>query len=131
MGPPLASWDAAEGGAGGHLIPAFPAQPSHCLGVLRGRTGSNPSFGPPELRPSSTEPWDGVRRPNKRKQMQIKPRKKPWISLDSFGRIGTFQWVTTNPNKKIFPHVTLWPNCYTHLLDGAGQTRARSGNWKT
>jgi hypothetical protein len=23
-----------------------------------------------------------------------------WISLDSFGRIGTFQWVMTNPNKK-------------------------------
>jgi hypothetical protein len=22
--------------------------------------------------------------------------------LDSFGRIGTFQWVTANPNKKIF-----------------------------
>jgi len=28
------------------------------------------------------------------------PRKIPWISLDSFGRIGTFQWVMTNPNKK-------------------------------
>jgi hypothetical protein len=33
--------------------------------------------------------------------MQGKPRKIPWISLDSFGRIGTFQWVMTNPNKKI------------------------------
>jgi hypothetical protein len=30
------------------------------------------------------------------------PRKKAWISVDSFGRIETFQWVTTNPNKKIF-----------------------------
>jgi hypothetical protein len=24
---------------------------------------------------------------------------KAWISLDSFGRIGAFQWVTANPNK--------------------------------
>jgi hypothetical protein len=40
--------------------------------------------------------------------MQIKPRKKAWISLDSFGGIWTFQWVTANPNKKILPHVTLW-----------------------
>jgi hypothetical protein len=31
-----------------------------------------------------------------------KPRKKAWISLDSFGRIRPFQWVTANPNKKIF-----------------------------
>jgi hypothetical protein len=29
------------------------------------------------------------------------PKKKAWISLDSFGRIGAFQWVTANPNKKI------------------------------
>jgi hypothetical protein len=34
--------------------------------------------------------------------MQRKPREKAWISLDSFGRIGTFQWVTANPNKKSF-----------------------------
>jgi len=33
--------------------------------------------------------------------MQGKPRKIPRISLHSFGRIGTFQWVMTNPNKKI------------------------------
>jgi hypothetical protein len=46
-------------------------------------------------------------KPNKRKQIQIKPRKKAWISLDSFGRIGTFQWVTANPNKKIFPALFL------------------------
>jgi hypothetical protein len=31
------------------------------------------------------------------------PRKKACISLDSFGRIVTFQWVTANPNKKSFP----------------------------
>src|SRR4029077_18302335 len=48
--------------------------------------------------------------PNKAKQNQINPSKKAWISLDSFGRIGTFQWVTTNPNKKIFSLITLWPN---------------------
>jgi hypothetical protein len=28
------------------------------------------------------------------------PRKKAWISLDSFGRFWAFQWVTANPNKK-------------------------------
>jgi hypothetical protein len=35
--------------------------------------------------------------------VQVNPRKNAWISLDSFGRIGTFQGVTANPNKKIFP----------------------------
>jgi hypothetical protein len=29
-----------------------------------------------------------------------KPRKKPCISLDSFGRIVSFQGVTANPNEK-------------------------------
>jgi hypothetical protein len=38
--------------------------------------------------------------PNKSKLFQGKPRKKTWISLDSFGRIGTYQWVTANPNEK-------------------------------
>jgi hypothetical protein len=33
----------------------------------------------------------------------MNPSKKAWISLDSFGRFGAFQWVTRNPNKKIFP----------------------------
>jgi hypothetical protein len=83
------------------VIAAFPAQPSHRLGVLRGRAGADADFGLPQLRPSSAEPWKGVRRPNKRKPMQIKPWKKAWISLDSFGRIGSFQWVTANPNKKL------------------------------
>jgi hypothetical protein len=41
--------------------------------------------------------------PNKSKKMQENPREKAWISLDSFGRIWTYQGVTTNPNKKIFP----------------------------
>jgi hypothetical protein len=39
--------------------------------------------------------------PNKTKQNLIKKRKSPWISLDSFGGIGTLQRVTANPNKKI------------------------------
>jgi hypothetical protein len=34
--------------------------------------------------------------------MQENPNKTKEKSLDSFGRIGTFQWVATNPNKKIF-----------------------------
>jgi hypothetical protein len=39
--------------------------------------------------------------PRKTKENQAKPSKKAWISLDSFGRIGTFQCVTAIPNKKI------------------------------
>jgi hypothetical protein len=35
------------------------------------------------------------------KEIQGNPSKKACISLDSFGGIGTFQWVTANPNKKI------------------------------
>jgi hypothetical protein len=50
--------------------------------------------------------------PNSSKQNQIKPSKKAWISLDSFGRIGTYQWVTANPNKKIFSRATLCPKCH-------------------
>jgi hypothetical protein len=37
---------------------------------------------------------------NPRKTHQ-NPRKNPWIYLDLFVRIGTFQWVTADPNKKI------------------------------
>jgi hypothetical protein len=32
-------------------------------------------------------------------RVEIAP--KAWISLDSFSRIGAFQWVTANPNKKM------------------------------
>jgi hypothetical protein len=39
--------------------------------------------------------------PNKRKVNQGNPSKKACISLDSLGRIGGYQWVTANPNKKI------------------------------
>ena len=35
------------------------------------------------------------------------PRKKAWISLDSFGRIVTYQWVTANPSKNFLPAVRL------------------------
>jgi hypothetical protein len=35
-----------------------------------------------------------------RKQIQVKTRKSPCISLDSFGGIVTFQWVTAEKNKK-------------------------------
>src|SRR5271168_3361494 len=58
--------------------------------------------------------------PNSSKQNQIKPSKKAWISLDSFGRIGTFQWVTANPNKKIFSPVTLCPKCHKRSFSFAG-----------
>jgi hypothetical protein len=34
------------------------------------------------------------------KQIQIKPSKSPWICLVLFVRIGAFQGVTANPNKK-------------------------------
>jgi hypothetical protein len=39
--------------------------------------------------------------PNKSKEMQVKPRKKAWISLFFLGGIGPFQWVTGEKNKKI------------------------------
>jgi hypothetical protein len=41
--------------------------------------------------------------PNKTKPGQIKPSKIAWCNLVLFVRIGTFQWVTANPNKKISP----------------------------
>jgi hypothetical protein len=44
---------------------------------------------------------------NKSKEIQGNPSKKACISLDSFGGIGTFQWVTANPNKKIFSFLIL------------------------
>src|SRR6202453_2866902 len=38
--------------------------------------------------------------PRKSKKKQENARKTTCISLHSLGRIGTFQWVTANPNKK-------------------------------
>jgi hypothetical protein len=49
--------------------------------------------------------------PSKTKEIQGNPREKAWISLDSFGRFGAFQWVTANPNKKrFFPSFSPAPN---------------------
>jgi Cupin len=42
-------------------------------------------------------------RPNKSKQNLAEPNKTKQNSLVLFVRIGTFQWVTANPNKKSFP----------------------------
>ncbi len=65
---------------------------------------------PPLSRPEPRRPGarprvrrDRQTKASKTKLIQGNPRKKAWISLDSFGRIGTFQWVTANPNKKTFP----------------------------
>jgi hypothetical protein len=46
-------------------------------------------------------------KPSKSKPTQIKPSKITWFYLVLFVRIGTFQWVTANPNKKSFPYRTL------------------------
>jgi hypothetical protein len=54
--------------------------------------------------------------PNKAKENQIKPRKKAWISLDSFGRFGAFQRVTRNPNKKILPRLSSRAELYRALV---------------
>jgi hypothetical protein len=43
-----------------------------------------------------------------------------------FVRIGTFQWVTANPNKKIFSRVTLCLKCHNRIprpLLGVGRRR--------
>jgi hypothetical protein len=57
---------------------------------------------------------------NKTKEIQGKPRKKAWISLDSLGRIGAFQVVTANPNEKVpFPwsHASLAPVASRAMLN--------------
>jgi hypothetical protein len=41
------------------------------------------------------------------KQKQAKPNKIAWICLGLFVRTETFQWVTANPNKKIFSRLNL------------------------
>jgi hypothetical protein len=51
--------------------------------------------------------------------MQGKPKKIPWISLDSFGRIGTFQWVITNPNKKTAALLNSPPGLYSRKIPQA------------
>jgi hypothetical protein len=42
----------------------------------------------------------GQTKPSKTKPGQIKPSNFAWFNLVLFVRIGTFQWATTNPNKK-------------------------------
>src|SRR5580704_2338162 len=59
-------------------------------------------------------------RPRKSKLIQINPRKIAWISLDFFGGIGPFQWVTANPNKKNSSPVTLDPRCHKSRKLGWG-----------
>jgi hypothetical protein len=49
------------------------------------------------------------------KQNQIKPSKKPWISLVLFVRIGTFQWVASEKIKKIDSRLKLRPKRLKHL----------------
>jgi hypothetical protein len=64
-----------------------------------------------------------------RKQIQINPSKSPWICLLLFFRIGAFQWVTANPNKKIGPRLNSrlrlrakrLKRLFSSLLSGAGQ----------
>jgi hypothetical protein len=68
----------------------------------------------------------GQANPNKSKENQGKPNKKAWISLDSFGRIGTFQWVTANPNKKtLFPYHTVPKMSQPHLVPFCGQASSQ------
>ena len=77
-------------------------------------------------------------RPNKSKENQTKPRKKAWISLDSFGRFGTFQCFTGNPNKKISAalnsRVRLCENLsarvpFLFYRPPSHASRPRSGDW--
>ena len=68
------------------------------------------------------------------KTIQGKPRKKAWISLDSFGRIGTFQWVTANQIKKSAANSTrLWGCARTSVLNAIPPSLAPSDplivNW--
>jgi hypothetical protein len=71
----------------------------------RGRLNEAWAYASPQVQSALPAKRDGPRapqiRPRKSKLIQINPRKIAWISLDFFGGIGAFQWVTANPNKKI------------------------------
>ena len=54
----------------------------------------------------------GQANPSQSKPDQIRPSKIAWFYLVLFVRIGTFQWVTANPNKNLVPHVTLCLECH-------------------
>ena len=66
--------------------------------------------------------------PNKSKQKQIIPSKNPWICLDPFGRIGTFQRVTEEKIKKIPSRLRsrrgLWTKCLKPLRSPRSRPRA-------
>jgi hypothetical protein len=70
-----------------------------------GRLNAAWAYASPQVQSALPAERDGPRagriRPRKSKEIQRNPRKKAWISLDFFGGIGAFQWVTANPNKKI------------------------------
>src|SRR6202020_2815227 len=66
---------------------------------------AQPAPARPRMQPARAFP------PNKCKKNQMNPRKIACISLDSFGRNGAFQWVTANPNKKIFGRRVRTPSC--------------------
>ena len=75
------------------------------------RNGLEAASGHPGARPQVQQAVQ-----NKSKQNQIKPSKKAWICFYLFFRIGTFQWVTTDLNKKTFSRVTLYLKCYNGIL---------------
>ena len=49
--------------------------------------------------------------PSKTKPSQAKPNKNAWFCLVLFVRIGTFQWVTAIPNKKIRLRLRMCAKC--------------------
>jgi hypothetical protein len=100
---------AAATAPGVGLITGFPAQPSRRL--VMGCTAAQACEGAPICgRRLPRSPNRRRRTGSAAKQIQAKPSKIAWFYLVLFVRIGTFQWVTANPNKKIFPYVTLWLN---------------------
>ena len=82
------------------------------------------AYASPQVQSALPAKRDGPRaphiRPRKSKLIQINPRKIAWISLDFFGGIGPFQWVTANPNKKNSSPVTLYPRCHKSRKLGWG-----------
>src|SRR5580700_5331195 len=82
------------------------------------------AYASPQVQSGLPAKRDGPRapqiRPRKSKLIQINPRKIAWISLDLFGGIGAFQWVTANPNKKNSSPVTLDPRCHKSRKLGWG-----------
>ena len=94
------------------------AAPSRRLGSARPICQSRPTGS------GQTDARTAFGGPNQSKQNQINPRKKAWFSLDSFGRIQTFQRVTANPNKKIFPRFIVRRSLGAGLSSAALNKRA-------